>query len=168
VPGEAKYGLGAWAYSADFELVEPTADEGRASGNKGFYGFADVPVASWENGMKLNAFLRYGVADDRFNTIKEYMGAGTVLTGLVPSRPGDQLGLAIASGHIGSPWRRAAGDFVEGHETAIELTYSAQLTDWLRVQPDIQYIINPGADRSLENALVIGIRFELGKSFASD
>jgi porin len=167
-PGEAQFGLGAWAYSADFELVEPTADEDRADGNKGIYGFADLPVASWDNGTHLDVFLRYGVADDRFNTLREYMGAGAVLTGLAPSRPDDQLGLAIASGHIGSPWRRAGGDFVEGHETAIELTYSAQLTDWLRVQPDIQYIINPGADRSLENALVIGIRFELGKRFASE
>ena len=48
------------------------------------------------------------------------------------------------------------------HETAIELTYSAQLTDNFRIQPDIQYIINPGTDPSLKNALVVGVRFEFG------
>ena len=50
----------------------------------------------------------------------------------------------------------------------IELTYSTQLTDWLRVQPDVQYVINPGADRSLDNALVIGIRFEFSNSIVRD
>jgi porin len=162
------FGFGAWLYSADFELIEPTENADRADGNKGIYGFVDFPVASWNNGAQLDAFLRYGVADDRFNTIEEYMGAGAVLTGLVPSRPDDQFGLAVASGHIGSPWRNAAGEFAEGHETVIELTYSTQLTDWLRVQPDVQYVINPGADRSLDNALVIGIRFEFSNSIVRD
>ncbi len=164
----AHFGVGAWLYSEDFELVDSARAGERAGGNSGMYAFVDSPVASWSSGTRLNAFFRYGVADDRFNTIEEYIGAGLVFTGFAESRPDDRFGIAVASGHIGSPWRGSNGEFVEGHETAIELTYSAQLTDWLRVQPDIQYVINPGADPALDDALVIGVRFELSNVFESD
>jgi len=167
-PAGTRIGMGAWQYSAEFELLEPGPNDDRANGNSGLYGFVDFPVATWEYGARLDAFFRYGVADNRFNVIEEYVGAGAVVTGLLPSRPTDQLGIAIASAHIGSSWQRVAADFAEGHETAIELTYSTHLTDWLRVQPDIQYVVNPGADRALDNALVIGIRFELSRTFEGD
>jgi porin len=47
---------------------------------------------------------------------------------------------------------------VGGSETAFEATYRCAFKDWLNVQPDIQYIVNPGGNRRLGNALVVGIR----------
>ena len=35
------------------------------------------------------------------------------------------------------------------------------LTSWLVVQPNIQYVINPGADAQIKDATVLGVRFEL-------
>jgi len=35
------------------------------------------------------------------------------------------------------------------------------LKDWLTVQTDFQYIINPGASQSAPNAFVAGLRFNL-------
>ena len=50
-------------------------------------------------------------------------------------------------------------------EPIIEATYRARLTPWLKIQPDLQYVINPGAGiptaqspAPLKNALVIGVR----------
>jgi porin len=43
----------------------------------------------------------------------------------------------------------------------IEFTYQARITPWLVVQPDLQYIINPGGTTDLNNALVIGGRASL-------
>lgn len=154
-------GVGAWLYSADFELIEPLPNTSRDNGNSGIYGFVDVPVLSSDEGLKLNAFLRYGVADDRFNVFDSYIGAGALMTGFLPGRPDDQVGIAVASARTGNPWRRAAGSPVDSHETAIELTYSTQVNEWLRIQPDIQYVLNPGVDPSLENALVLGVRVEI-------
>jgi porin len=56
------------------------------------------------------------------------------------------------------------GSTFEAHETAIELTYRMQATPWLALQPDVQYIVNPGTDPSLDNAWVVGLRFELSWS----
>jgi carbohydrate-selective porin OprB len=51
-----------------------------------------------------------------------------------------------------------AGSTATGAEMALEFTYQAQFTKWLAVQPDIQFIINPGGTQDLNNALVIGAR----------
>ena len=40
----------------------------------------------------------------------------------------------------------------------LEPTYKAQLTDWLYVQPDVQYVINPGLSPDRDAALVLGMR----------
>lgn len=39
----------------------------------------------------------------------------------------------------------------------LEATYQAQITPWLSVQPDLQFIIQPGGNGSIPNALVLGL-----------
>jgi porin len=60
---------------------------------------------------------------------------------------------------------RASGDDVDGGETNIEVTYRAALTDWLTLQPNVQYVINPGTNPALDDDLLIGLRFETGYGF---
>lgn len=75
------------------------------------------------------------------------------------------LGLAIAHAVNGQSFRTAqavAGSPVDKAETSIELTYRTQVTPWLAIQPDVQWVINPGIDPTLRDALVLGLRFELG------
>ena len=86
------------------------------------------------------------------NTIECSIEAGCVLRGLLPGREEDELGLAFT--HIRISDAAAAGD----HESVIEITYRCPLTPWLSVQPDVQYIIQPGGTGALENALVAGLR----------
>lgn len=162
-----KLAVGAWSYTAEFDaLAETDATSGdplRRRGNSGVYALADATV--WSRGdRKLDAYVRLGAAADRFNAVARYVGVGLVASGFSESRPDDQWGLSIASAGAGQDWRRAAdmaGTPSERHETAIEMTYRAPLTDWLTLQPDLQYVINPGADRSLEDAFVIGLRIEI-------
>lgn len=160
VGGGARFGIGGWLYSADFDRIEGTASRPRDDGNGGVYGFVDTPVYRNDAGVMVRGFLRYGIANDDFNVFDNYAGAGVVARGLIPSRPDDRVGLAIASAGIGDSRARATGG-ADSRETSIELTYSTQITDWLRIQPDIQLIANPGGNPGLKNALVIGLRFEL-------
>ena len=67
-----------------------------------------------------------------------------------------------------SPWRAtavptAATGAASDHATerSIELSYLAQVHDWLAVQPDLQYVIHPDTDPTVHNALVFTLRFEL-------
>jgi porin len=43
-------------------------------------------------------------------------------------------------------------------ETAVELTYLAQLGSWFTVQPDVEYVIRPGGTQGIRNAVVPGLR----------
>lgn len=161
----ARFGIGGWLYSADFDRIEATTGRARDDGNRGFYAFVEAPVFDSETGVTVNGFLRYGMANDELNAFDRYLGAGVVAAGLISSRPDDEFGLALASARTGGPFRRAVGG-ADSRETSIELTYSAQVTNWLRIQPDIQFVVNPGADPGLKNALVIGLRFELATEHA--
>jgi len=45
---------------------------------------------------------------------------------------------------------------------AFEVTGSVPVTGRLRVQPNLQYVVNPGMDPMLGNSLVLGVRIEFG------
>jgi porin len=65
----------------------------------------------------------------------------------------------------GSPFKQeaaAASLTPADAEIALEWTYRAVLMPWLALQPDFQYIIHPGGLISRPNAVVIGLRSEIG------
>ena len=161
-----KLAVGFWRYTADFDpLFAP--DQSGASvpvdGNQGWYALADRIFWS-DDRRTLAGFLRLGQAESRFNAVDRYLGSGITLTGFWPARPDDEVGLGVAMAFTGRQYRKAqqlAGFGTDGSETVIELTWKAPLTDWLTLQPDCQYIINPGTNTALGNALTVSLRFML-------
>ena len=89
-------------------------------------------------------------------------------------RPDDTFGLAVSYLGISPAAQAYSRDLVSfgratsayaGNETVLEATYLATITNWLTLQPDLQFVFNPGAgipnafgSRPLPNALVIGMR----------
>ena len=51
----------------------------------------------------------------------------------------------------------------DAREVVIETAYNAVLTEWLSVQPDLQYVMNPGGDAKFKNAIVVGLRVKIGR-----
>ncbi|HTW28418.1 MAG TPA: carbohydrate porin, partial [Acetobacteraceae bacterium] len=43
-------------------------------------------------------------------------------------------------------------------ESDIELNYRAQLTQWLSLMPNIQYVVRPNAVTIIPNAFVLGLQ----------
>jgi porin len=46
-------------------------------------------------------------------------------------------------------------------ETVVELTYRAQISRFFVLQPDVQWVVNPGMNPELADALVFGLRAHL-------
>lgn len=154
-----KLALGHWRYSAEFEDLRSTeaAPLPRRDDNRGT--FAGIEVAlDRETGAEpaTLAFGRYGVAEHRINEFVDSWSVGVRHRGIVGARPDDEIGIAYTRADVGNT--AAAGR--DGYESTIELTYRAAITDWLTIQPDIQFIFNPGADPALDDALVFGLRLE--------
>ncbi len=155
------YKVGAFYFRSDETDLFPK--EGRRSSGGGYF-IADQQV--WrETGTEdqgLNAFLRIGGAPSDRALVPFYFDAGVNYKGLIPGRDSDITALGLSYTHISSDARDDEGAALERHhETIVELTYKVQATEWLTVQPDIQYIFNPGASEKQDNALVAGLRFNV-------
>ncbi|MGE4480774.1 carbohydrate porin [Acidocella sp.] len=166
LPGTYKFG--GWYDSATFP--DQLYDYNHR-GNYSLYGVVDQTV--WQspaNGSRtLNVFGRIMGAPGDQNYVDFGFNGGVTLTAPLPGRDNDQAGLDFGVAHVSS---RAAdaiaadGGRRPGTETLIEATYQAQATPWLVLQPDIQYVINPGGgiddpddtSKKLGNELVIGLR----------
>ncbi len=167
-PSLHKLAFGLWSYTGRFERVNAVAsgDARSGHGNRGAYAMIDAPLGGL-GGARIDGVLRAGLASARFNAVRTYVGAALVASNLVPGRPDDGIGIAVAHARTGSQFREQlrfdGGEPTRG-ETIVELTWRAPLAPWFAVVPGVQWVDSPGADRSLRNALVAGFRFEM--SFA--
>jgi len=165
---QSKLALGGWYYTASFDVqggaLDPAVRPERARGNFGVYGLVSGKLGNplGVDDAGLAGWVRLGLANPRFNSFADYLGAGLVYTGLLPERHDDQLGLSAANAFTGGPFRaaqRAAGEPLTAAESVVELTYRVQLATWLFVQPDFQCVIHPSAVAGLDAGWALGSRF---------
>lgn len=181
LPGQVK--VGAWFQTG--AAADALADS-TSSGNSGYYAILDqlvfrepapgvagdgktcaggksfkARVDAAESDQGLGCFARVGFAPADRNFLSFYCDAGVTYKGLIPTRDQDTLGCAFAYGQLSSGGRISVaeeGFDPAGAEMVLEVSYQAQITPALILQPDIQYVIQPGARSDLGNALVIGGR----------
>lgn len=153
---------GAWAYTSRFDDLEEVDVEGepvRRKGSRGGYVTVEKRFLGTANGSTLDSWIRVGIAEARLNPIGVYVGGGASF-----GTDERRAGLAVAHARLGAPAlnaRAAAGMPGDRAETIIELTYAHVVDERLTIQPDIQYVINPGWDRDTPDALVGGVRVTL-------
>jgi len=184
----ATYKLGAWFDSASFAdqlydnqgmLLASPASNGIALPHQhdfAIYGIVDQMVwrraGTPDQGIAL--FLQImGAPGDR-NLSNLFIEAGLNWKAPFAGRDSDVFGLAVSYQGIGAAARQysknllsftGSGTPYAGNETVLEATYQYQVAPWLVLQPDAQYVVNPGADiasslstRPLKNAFIIGLR----------
>jgi porin len=120
---------------------------------------APVKLEKADQGLGWFGRVAFTPADRNF--INFYFDTGLSCKGLIPTRDNDTIGIGFGYAQLSNGARnglRDEGVNPTGAEMVIELTYQAEITPWLIVQPDLQYIINPGGTTGLNNALVIGGR----------
>jgi porin len=169
---EARYfkaALGIWHFTAEFEHLHRQDGQGNAirqRNNLGVYALVDAQVTSEKEdpNQGLKTFLRLGTAEGSLNQFAYYVGSGVVYRGLLPSRAEDELGLAVAVALVGDDYKqlqRNDSAAVSGSEVAWELTYRWQLVPWFAVIPDLQWVMNPNADPTIDDAFITTTRFEM-------
>jgi porin len=136
----------------------------------GFYLTVDQAIwqkpqsVSQSKAPSLGLFTRLGYMPEDFAFVSHYVEGGFNYNGIFPGRNDDVFGVGVTHSGISSEAsslsERARGPRYTS-ETLIEATYAAKITPWLTLQPDFQYIINPGATGSVRNAVVIGARSTL-------
>ena len=162
LPGNFKFGF--WKNTGTFKdiiHVDSCGNPVEHKGNHGLYLIAGNKITAASHGnQRLGVFLQLGwTPKECINAFDNYLGAGMHYSGLIPHRDKDEIGIAVARASIHDQVRITAGR--NGAETTLEITYRAVLHTGAALQPDLQIILNPGADPDLESAVVAGVRLEL-------
>lgn len=146
-------------------------------GDFGIYAVADQMVWHSEelDDRTLNLFTRImGTPQTDRNLIDFSLNAGFTLHEPIPFRDNDTFGIGVGYADVSN---RAVGldkdtasvnpgayTPIRSGETFIEATYQYQVTPWWQVQPDFQYVFNPGAGAAndagqrIGNEAIIGVR----------
>jgi porin len=106
--------------------------------------------------------------------ITRWYAGGLLKVGTFKGRDADTVALGVIHAQVNERLRIANADTsgaapADGYtalpagETAIELSYGAQITRWLNIRPDVQYIVDPGAFsfRRTANALALGVQVKM-------
>jgi len=165
------YRLGMWYDSENFaderydaagrSLANPASDGiGRShSGDYGVYAVVDQMI--WrdpldEDGDRAISFFTRAMGTPQIdrNLIDFSLNIGLDMHEPIPHRGDDTVGIGLGYAHVSeyaSDLDRDTGFYsktsypVRGGETFVELTYQYELTPWCVLQPDFQYVFNPGA-----------------------
>jgi len=182
--------LGMWYDSENFAdqaidtngipLVSPASNglPRQHQGNYSLYGTIDQLLTQPKDDpyRTVAAFARVmGSPLGAENLIEFSADAGVVFHEPIRHRRDDTLGFGMGYTHVGtgaSDSDRYAAQLVDpltpvrSSETFVEATYQYTVYPWLQLQPDVQFVMNPGAglldpanpSRRLGNETVIGLR----------
>lgn len=149
-----KVSLGGWTYTKPF----PTIDGTKEQTSSGAYTLIDFNIS--EN---FSSFVRYGVANTHVSNVGSNLSLGLLWKGPFTSRIDDEFSMGATRVTIGTEYHdqlEANGTPTNEAETTFEISYRAKLNDGLYLQPDFQYVKDPGADETIEDAYIGFLRLE--------
>lgn len=168
MPG--RYILGAWEASNSNGIntaagMNPDGSTYYNNFNRNFGAYAEFEQMVYkekkddDNDMQgLIVFGQFGISPSNKNDLSRYVGGGLHYLGPIPKRDKDMVGIAVGSGSF-APRLGDVGSGCNsrvGSETVIEAFYRLQLNRWFYLQPDVQFIMNPGG--MYPNSVAMGIR----------
>jgi porin len=133
----------------------------------GFYGQASQMIYREAPGSKEGLTVFGAIAycpQQNISIIPLQLSGGVIYQGLLPDRPKDQTIFGVIHANFSSNYANSVSALGEGspsNETDLEWGYRVQVTNFAYIQPDVQYIIQPGGTGNIPNAVVLGAQFGL-------
>ncbi len=163
IEGPTRLVVGAWRYTNRQDDIRETDGLGNPLQRtaQGFYVMGEQRLFGDGEGRTGTGFLRYGISEGRTTPFKASLSAGLLITSAWPGRPDSAFSLGVVRGDLSNGYvlNQIGGGVNSGaSETIVEMTYSDALTSRITVQPDVQYIDHPGADRDAGGEWLVGLR----------
>jgi porin len=190
-PLAGTYKIGFWYNSESFadlrrdnaglSLANPASSGVAASHRDDYavYAVADQMIYRWQDdpARSISVYIRPMFAPQRDrNLITFSLNAGLTLHKPFAGRGSDTFGLAVGFAQVSDSASGLDRDKalynpgvyapVRHNETVIEATYQYQVTPWWQIQPDVQYVFDPGGGivnpdnpaQRVKNEAVFGVR----------
>ena len=148
------YKLGLWNH------IQKQIFDGFVQYNsQGIYFIGEKKIFQLEDDVKrVNFFTQVGFSLNQYNPVKSYWGGGFVYHGIFLNRENDAGGIAIAHSRFSDYYQSQFSMDKLQSETAIEISYEFVFSNPFVLKPNVQYIINPGTNTSIPNALMALVR----------
>ena len=152
--------LGGWLGYGSF----PTVIDSESSGNQnnGIYGIVSFKMPGLALGLDHRIFLSGGVGlSPTVQNFRSGGNGGLVIAGLLPQRPFDTLGLGATYAMYNPDYYLPGLDntsFTPGTEWAIEMNYSLNINQSVRIMPNLQFVLNPAGNNSRSTVFAAGIQ----------
>jgi porin len=165
---QGTYRLGSFVHTLNYNNWGSQAANNLGTGvlqssgtNYGVYAVMDQQIYANADDQAISLFVRSGGAPSNVNFVDWYVEGGFNFNGFIPGRKDDIAGIAVGRSHVSDNFSDAQieqGNLPYTAETVIEATYKVQMAPWWTIQPDIQYIVTPGGEQGVEDAVVLGLR----------
>lgn len=127
--------------------------------SQGIYFIGEKKIFQLEDDVKrVNFFSQVGFSLNQYNPVKSYWGGGFVYHGIFSNHENDAGGIAIAHSRFSDYYQSQFSMDKLQSETALEISYEFVFSNPLVLKPNVQYIINPGTNTSIPNALMALVR----------
>lgn len=138
------------------------------NGRFGGYGIASQTVyqSSTDPARHLRLGIMAGMGDKATARYDWFWLAGGVWQAPFDNRPHDFVSFTAAYAHTNprvTRFQRERDSVLPGvvaiqtYEGVVEVDYGAQVTPWLILRPNVQYILRPGGAGAIPNAVVLGL-----------
>lgn len=106
---------------------------------------------------ELGGFVQWGYANPRISGTVYYLSGGLTYLNVTKTFDGDTFSIGAAT----SFFSNAPGNpFVKSFETDLEVTYQLNIMPGFSIQPDLQWVINPGGNGN-KNAFIVILRLSV-------
>lgn len=167
--GSGRVAIGAWTYTrTQPTIIPPEISQGPGfHASRGVYLIAEHRLAGTADARRIDGFLRLGLSEGKTTPFRGGWQGGLLVTQPFASRPDSAFSIGAGSGVLSTNYRNSNPPELlplAQAETILEATYSDTLVKGVALQPDVQYVIRPAADRTIPNALVMGLRLTISWS----
>lgn len=155
--------IGLWGYNGQLSTFD-NKTMGKACGpyiclNQCFWKQQPKQVQSQKSFLpaELGGFVQWGYVNQNIAGAKFYLGGGLAHQNIFKYFDSDALSLGVATVFFSSA---PGSPYIKSYECALEATYQVTVLRGIVIQPDIQWIINPGG-LGAANALVASLRLSI-------
>jgi len=152
-----KLAFGYWRYT---EEQDDLAYVGKKEPNQGVYVLGSYEFYGDGEGRSMGAFVKGGMSDEDTHQVDFDVQTGIVGKGFIPMRKQGEFGVGVTQADNSDDYIKV-NPAADDREYSLNTYYRDEVVPGVSVQPEYQYIKDPGSNKAINSSSIFGLRVEL-------